>query len=121
MLRAVVSQASSRPEADQAASTRPARLEGAPKSPADSGGPPSVSPGRVPREIANFIDHIRGERGLAANTCLAYRRDLMRFAAYIQQQGRSWGEIDRAGVRGYLADLFRHGLSARAVARHLES
>ncbi|HUI40588.1 MAG TPA: site-specific tyrosine recombinase XerD [Terriglobia bacterium] len=75
----------------------------------------------VPREVVNFLDYVRVEKGLAANTILAYRRDLVKFAAYARRQERSWDQVDRAVVRGYLADLYRSRLSARAVARHLVS
>ena len=75
----------------------------------------------LPGEIASFLDYIRVEKGLAANTVLAYRQDLVRFAGYLSRRKQSWGEATREDLHGYLADLHHHNLSARAAARHLAS
>lgn len=68
--------------------------------------------------IASFLDFCRIEKGLAANSMEAYTRDLKKFS--------SWSELefggaipDAAGVRGFLDSLYRSGLSARTIARHL--
>lgn len=72
-------------------------------------------------EIAGFLDYIQAEKGLAANTVLAYRRDLNKFAAMLSKQERSIALATREDVREFLAELYRQRLSARAVARHLAS
>lgn len=72
-------------------------------------------------EIAGFLDYIQAEKGLAANTVLAYRRDLNKFAAALSKQERSIALATREDVREFLAELHRQNLSARAVARHLAS
>jgi integrase/recombinase XerD len=95
------------------------RLNGEP--PADrtaSIGPVSK---RLPREIAGFLDYIQAEKGLAANTVLAYRRDLQKFAASLSTRGRTVAQATREEIREFLAGLYRQRLSARAVARYLAS
>ena len=95
------------------------RLNG--ETPADeavSRGPASK---RLPGEIASFLDYIQAEKGLAANTVLAYRRDLEKFAAGFSKQRRTPAQATREDVREFLAGLYRQRLSARAVARHLAS
>lgn len=72
-------------------------------------------------EINRFIDYIRVEKGLAANTILAYRRDLTKFSGYLSRRQKTWDQVGREDVRGFLADLYGNHLSARAVARHLVS
>jgi integrase/recombinase XerD len=81
-------------------------------------GPPS---NLFSSEIAGFLDYIQAEKGLAANTVLAYRRDLNKFAAGLSRQGRRAAQATREDVREFLAGLYRQRLSARAVARHLAS
>ncbi len=85
----------------------------------------SCSPEAVPiataAELATFVDYIRVERGLAANSIASYERDLREFARFLRRQGRALSEVDRDDIRDFLATLYRRGLSARSVARHLVS
>lgn len=64
--------------------------------------------------IEEFLASLAVERGLAANTVAAYRRDL---AAYAEAMG---GEFPSAGrVIGYVAELYAGGLAASTVARRV--
>lgn len=74
-----------------------------------------------PRDLSRFLSYVQVEKGLAGNTLLAYRRDLTKFAAYLGKQGRKLRDAGRDEIRGFLAELHRNRLSARAVARHLVS
>ncbi len=74
-----------------------------------------------PRDLTRFLSYIQVEKGLAGNTLLAYRRDLMKLSAHLSKQGRTLASAGRDDIRGFLAELYKHRLSARAVARHLVS
>jgi integrase/recombinase XerD len=50
---------------------------------------------RVLSQIERFLDHLGAERGLAENTLWAYRRDLRRYAAFLESRG-----IHDAGASG---------------------
>lgn len=78
-------------------------------------------PATTAAELATFVDYIRVERGLAANSIASYERDLREFARFLRRRGRALLEVDRDDVRDFLATLYRRGLSARSVARHLVS
>ena len=68
--------------------------------------------------VRGFLDFCRMEKGLSANTLDAYRRDLERYALFSRlDSGDSIPGVD--GVRSYLDSLYRTGLAARSVARHL--
>jgi len=73
------------------------------------------------RDLNRFLSYVQVEKGLAGNTLLAYRRDLTKFAAYLGKHGRELRDAGRDEIRGFLAELHRNRLSARAVARHLVS
>ncbi|HWR97805.1 MAG TPA: site-specific tyrosine recombinase XerD [Candidatus Methanoperedens sp.] len=70
--------------------------------------------------VAEFLDALRAERRLAANTVEAYARDLARFGAYLGEHtaGGAAG-ADVGAVRGYLGWLARRRLAASSRARHL--
>ncbi len=87
--------------------------------PADS--PPSAGTVCLATEIRLFLDYARVEKGLAANSIESYRRDLCEFASYMQRQGKRIPGAEREDIRGFLASLYKRGLTARSVARHLVS
>jgi integrase/recombinase XerD len=73
------------------------------------------------RLIDLYLDMLAAERGAAANTLEAYRRDLTDFAGHLGEQG---GAIATAGsdeIRGYLGALAKRGFSAASVARRLSA
>jgi len=67
-------------------------------------------------EVAEFLTFCRIEKGLAANSLDAYRRDLERYSQALPAQ---LGPDHRDAVLGYLNSLYRSGLSSRSIARHL--
>jgi integrase/recombinase XerD len=80
----------------------------------------TVTTGRtVAGEARRFLDHLGVERGLAQNTLQAYRRDLRRYAAFLETRGvTDPGDVDEATVRSFLASLSAstHGPQERAYA-----
>ncbi|MCX6619777.1 MAG: tyrosine-type recombinase/integrase, partial [Acidobacteria bacterium] len=62
-----------------------------------------------------FLDFCRVEKGLAANSIDAYRRDLLDFQRFVDAQGVSEGEL----VRPYLDHLYAAGISSRTIGRRL--
>ncbi|MBI2956762.1 MAG: site-specific integrase, partial [Acidobacteria bacterium] len=72
-------------------------------------------------QIAAFLNYAQVERGLAANTVAAYRRDLEKFAAFCQQRRLVPARVDRTHVVDFLGRLYQQGLDSRSVARHLVS
>lgn len=71
--------------------------------------------------IGLYIDMLAAERGGAANTLAAYRRDLDDVAAALQARGRSIAAATTADLRAYLAELKSRGLSAATAARRLSA
>ncbi|MHC6231322.1 site-specific tyrosine recombinase XerD [Arthrobacter sp. MMS24-T111] len=62
--------------------------------------------GAIDRAITDYLQHVGVERGLAANTLAAYRRDLGRYARYLAAAGCSRPEdITRHHVTGYVRAL----------------
>jgi len=72
-------------------------------------------------ELARFLDYIRVEKGLAANSIESYRRDLAAFQEHSRREGKTPATVARADLRRFFAALYRRGLSPRSVARHLVS
>ena len=70
-------------------------------------------------QIRSFLNYLRVEKGLSANTIDAYRRDILKFAAFAREQELGIGHIRRSNVVDFMAKLYRQELDSRSVARHL--
>jgi integrase/recombinase XerD len=66
-----------------------------------------------------FLNHLRVEKGLAANTIDAYKRDLKKFSAFLGRRGSDLAAVRRDEIVDFLASLYRQKLDSRSVARHL--
>ena len=68
-----------------------------------------------------FLDEMRVSRRLAANTVLAYRRDLARLCAFARQVDLAPAALGRVHLEAFVRELMVSGLSPRSVARHVAS
>lgn len=73
------------------------------------------------REIALFLDMMAAERGAAANTLDAYRRDLEDVATRLAAGGHSLADAATPDLEGVLAGFARDGLAASTAARRLSA
>ncbi len=70
--------------------------------------------------IAQFLDHIAFERGLAANTRAAYATDLQAFATFLTARGvHLFNQVARRHIVEFLTDQRRQELAVSTVARRL--
>jgi integrase/recombinase XerD len=76
------------------------------------------APGQL---IELFLDMLAAERGAAANTLAAYRRDLEDYAAHLAAAKRDVATAASDDIRAYLGVLARRGFSAASVARRLSA
>lgn len=71
-------------------------------------------------DLKAFRDYLRAERGMAANTVLAYGRDLDRFVGWVASDGiGNYLAPKLRELSGYLALLRDEALAPASVARHL--
>jgi integrase/recombinase XerD len=73
------------------------------------------------REVTEFLNYVRVEKGLAQNTVMSYRRDLMSFVSYLGNPGKDLQSVTRDDLRNFFASLYARELAGRSVARHLVS
>ena len=72
--------------------------------------------------LARFVSHLRDERRLSPLTCDGYRRELERFAAYLEKQGiGEWSTVRDSDVRSFVAARHRRGAGARSLQRALSA
>lgn len=71
--------------------------------------------------IGAFLEMMSAERGAAANTIAAYRRDLTSYAGFVAGKKQTLLDCPRETVMAYLDGLKAEGLSASSSARHLSA
>ena len=73
----------------------------------------------VPEAVADYLSHIRVERGLTPNTSAAYARDLGRYTTFLEDRGiTEVSEVDAVDVSEFVRCL--EG-SPSSVARNVSS
>ena len=88
--------------------------------------PPGMGPPRDTQKpillslIASFLEHLSVERGLAANTCVAYEADCMQFARSLPRELRSAPErITQKEVFDFMVAERKRGRGVTSVRRTL--
>jgi len=71
--------------------------------------------------IGAFLEMMSAERGAAANTLQAYRRDLDDYASFLAARHATPHTADTEAVADYLADIDARGLAASTQARRLSA
>jgi integrase/recombinase XerD len=66
--------------------------------------------------VKAFLDFCRVEKGLAVNSIHSYQLDLIRLSSNL---GIPEGKASPADLAGHVESLYRAGLSARTIARHV--
>jgi integrase/recombinase XerD len=73
------------------------------------------------RVLADFLDYLRIEKGLAKLTVSAYSTDILQFAEFLEKRKRVLMTAQRADVREFLQQLFSHRVDGRSVGRKLSA
>lgn len=74
-----------------------------------------------PRVLADFLDYLRIEKGLAPLSISAYRTDISQFADFLDQRKRQLLNARRTDVREFLQQLFSNRVDGRSVGRKLSA
>ncbi len=75
----------------------------------------------LPAPAEAFLEMMAAERGAAANTLDAYRRDLADAAAFLKRRGRALPDASTADLRAFLKALSGQGMTPRTAARRLSA
>jgi integrase/recombinase XerC len=74
-------------------------------------------------EVTEYLMHLEKERDVSPHTVKAYARDLDAFTDFCDRHYGAWDwtTVDRLGLRGFLGEMQRRGLSKRSAARALSA
>jgi integrase/recombinase XerC len=73
-------------------------------------------------QVEAFLDYLRVERRLSANTGENYRRDLLSLATWMDSEDiASWRDLHSEQLRSYVASEHRRGLGGSSLQRRLSA
>lgn len=81
---------------------------------------PAAPPPSLP-SLEMFLEMMTAERGASDNTVESYRRDLVDLGGYLTRRRVNETQVDEGGLRAYLGDLAKRGMSAGTQARRLSA
>lgn len=68
--------------------------------------------------LQHYLDHLKNERRLSSHTISNYSRDLQQLVRYCDNKEITrWRDCSVVFMRGFVATLYRNGLSARSIQR----
>lgn len=83
--------------------------------------PPQL-PASLLAEVEDFLEFVKLERGLAANTDNAYENDLRQFMAFLVEEGiDDWCDVDGQLVAHWLMEMTDGGYAEKSLARKLSA
>lgn len=69
--------------------------------------------------VEQFLEMMSSERAVAADTIVAYKRDLLGFSGYCLVNKNRVEHISRNGIEAFLAELSQSGISIQTIVRKL--
>ena len=71
-------------------------------------------------EIKQFLNYIRLEKGLAENSCFAYKNDLLLFLEFVQTKHiDKWGKVKAENIVEFLKERREKNMQSSTVSREL--
>ena len=69
------------------------------------------------QSVSSFLDHLRIERGLAANSIAAYERDLRKLVAYFEAESFDANSITSTEITAFESSLKAQELAPSSINR----
>ena len=75
---------------------------------------------KLEENLENFLDYLSIERGLAQNTIISYRYDLIKYISFLKKKKiGSFNQTNKVLVNNYFVFLRRKGLEINSISRNL--
>ena len=73
------------------------------------------------KQIKLFLEFLQGEKKLSDNTLQSYKRDILQFRAYVEQNDINYVKMNKEDIKAYLKHLQEIGKKPSTISRNLAS
>ena len=73
------------------------------------------------KQIKNFLDFIKNDKKLSANTLESYRRDVLQYKKYVEENKINYVKVNSTDIKDYLKYLHDINKKASTISRNLAS
>lgn len=70
-------------------------------------------------QIANFLEKLKAEDGLALNSLLSYGKDLELFSKFLEEKNIAFEQVSSDYIKNYLYELHKKNLRSASIARKI--
>ena len=73
------------------------------------------------KQIKNFLAFIENDKKASQNTLQSYRRDIMQYCEYVEENDINYLKVDEEDVKEYLKQMHENGKKSSTISRSLAS
>ena len=73
------------------------------------------------KQIKNFLDFIENDKKASQNTLQSYKRDIMQYSSYVEENKVNHLKVDEEDIREYLKYMNEIGKKSSTISRSLAS
>ncbi len=73
------------------------------------------------KQIKNFLEFIENDKKASQNTLQSYRRDIMQYSNYVEENKVNYLKVDEEDIRNYLTYMNEIGKKSSTISRSLAS
>ena len=73
------------------------------------------------KQIKLFLEFLENDKKLSANTLQSYRRDIVQFQEYLDNEGLIYSKLGQQEIKDYIEHLKKIGKKTSTISRNLAS
>lgn len=73
------------------------------------------------KQIKLFLEFLENDKKLSANTLQSYRRDIIQFQEYLDDERLMYSKLDQQEIKEYIEYLKKMGKKTSTISRNLAS
>ncbi len=73
------------------------------------------------KQVKNFLNFIENDKKVSQNTLQSYKRDILQYADYVEENRINYAKVDEDGIKDYLQHMNEIGKKSSTISRSLAS